>query len=79
MLNNLKKIHAFQSWDNFLGTLKFFRYNPHSIPGLSDLMCKLGRHDYQVSSVNRRARLVMLECFYCLHRKQTAPMNKWPK
>ncbi len=54
---------------NILKGWKFFYYNPHSTPGLCNLICKLGRHDLSVVYMNKQTNQVLLECFYCQKRK----------
>jgi hypothetical protein len=51
-------------WDDFMSTVNFFRFNPHSIPGIVQLLCKMGRHDYLPTEILGH-NYVMLECFYC--------------
>ena len=70
MLNNLKKIYAFQSWDNFKETINFFKHNPHSIPGIAQLICKLGRHDYRIIHTNMWSKISILKCRHCSHQTQ---------
>lgn len=48
-----------------------FRTNWHSHPWLSKLMCWCGRHDYEFVEANGNTGT--LECFYCLHRKNSTP------
>jgi hypothetical protein len=71
----IKHIKAFiknkGDWEYLTSTLKFFKYNPHAIPGIEQLLCKMGRHDYEVHSVDRTSNKVLLECFYCLHKKSS--------
>ena len=54
-----------------ISTFKFFRYNPHAIPGIDKIICALGRHDYEVHSFDSANKKVLLECFYCLHKKSS--------
>ena len=59
------------TWDNLRYTLKFYKFNPHSIPGVSHLLCKIGRHDYEAVGLDLKKKYIMLECFYCFHRKNS--------
>lgn len=66
-IKSLKK--NYPDWDSFMSTVNFYRFNPHSTPGIAQLLCKLGRHDYEAVEVDRVHYSVILECFYCCHRK----------
>lgn len=55
-------------WNDFKANLNFYRFNPHSIPFVSKLLCKMGRHDFELMKVLDKDSVV-LECFYCLHKK----------
>ena len=60
----------FQKFNDLKATLMFFRHNPHSIPGIRDLLCKMGRHDYEAISLSDfNLSGCILECFYCQRRK----------
>lgn len=48
------------SWKS---TLLFYRFNPHAIPGIKQLLCKMGRHDYMAEEIKENG--VILTCFYC--------------
>jgi len=63
---------------NLLGALRFYRNNHHRIPIIRNLLCKMGRHDYEVFDVNpsdyhidKDGYLVSLKCFYCDSVKST--------
>lgn len=62
-------------FEKYLSALRFFRYNPHSTPVISSLFCKMGRHDYEYFETlyddQGDADGAILECFYCLHRKDS--------
>lgn len=58
----------YPTWDDFMATVHFYKFNPHSIPGIAQLLCKLGRHDYEAYSITLPNR-VTLECFYCGKKK----------
>jgi hypothetical protein len=58
-------------FEDVLSTLRFFRYNPHSIPGIRNLLCKLGRHDFEAEKLNGTETGVILRCFYCEHKKNS--------
>lgn len=62
-------IKEFRDWDDFMSTVNFYRFNPHSIRFVSRLMCKMGRHDYEALSFNKNTNCVTLECFYCGQEK----------
>jgi len=62
-------------WDNFIGSLRFYRYNIHSIPLISNLLCKIGRHDFEAMSGN--SSFALLECFYCEHKKRSHYPNQY--
>ena len=57
----------YHDWDDFMSTVNFFRFNPHALPGIRQLLCKMGRHDYM--PISALSNYVELECFYCLRRK----------
>ena len=48
----------------------WFKDNWHSYPAISNIMCYLGRHDYEAVEVTY-GRVVLLQCFYCLHQKSS--------
>lgn len=54
----------------------YLRYNTnwHKHPWLSAIMCWFGRHDYEARFIAEDS--AMLECFYCLHRKNSFAPNK---
>ena len=56
-----------------LSTLNFYRFNPSRIPGIVQLLCKMGRHDFEADDVlyNDYCRIVgaKLKCFYCFHER----------
>lgn len=58
---------SFYDWADFMSTVTFYRCNPHAIPGIAQLLCKMGRHDYEFVAAN--GDYGILECFYCLRRK----------
>ena len=60
-----------QKWDDFIYSINFYRFNPHSIPIIRNLLCKMGRHDYEASSISPDRKWVLLECFYCLRKKKS--------
>jgi hypothetical protein len=64
MTNVLK--HTIRDW-------KFYRYlgNWHKHPWISALMCKMGRHDYELNKSFPEKKTVELECWYCGHTKST--------
>jgi len=66
MYNNL----MLQDWleNSSFGYLRFID-NWHKYPPVSKILCKIGRHDYEPSSVE--GKWVMLYCFYCGHRKKS--------
>ena len=45
--------------------------NWHKHPVISKIMCKLGRHDYEGYEIIPNQKVVMLNCFYCDHKKQS--------
>lgn len=53
-----------------IAELRFYKYNPHSIPGVRQLLCKMGRHDYEAVGVDSD-RCVLLRCFYCERPKRS--------
>jgi hypothetical protein len=59
IIDKIKKIDI----DDVTSKVNFYRYNPHAIPGVKDLLCKLGRHDYEAHS--EQDNKVVLQCFYC--------------
>lgn len=61
---------TFFDWDDFMSTVNFYRFNPHKLPPVSRLLCKMGRHDYEPSAVLGPDH-VMLECVYCLQKKSS--------
>lgn len=70
-----RKLEEFKYWwrDGFMPTFGFFISNPHSIPAVSRLICKMGRHDFEGDKVkyNKKGAPVGVEliCFYCEHRE----------
>lgn len=62
-------IRNYSNWDDFMSTVNFYKLNPHSIPGITQLLCKMGRHDYEAVKVDKIHKRIILECFYCLHKK----------
>jgi len=62
MLHSIEKVVEKLSWCMMVG-------NWHKITLISKVMCKMGRHDYEVKRV--RGGVVMLECFYCLRKKRS--------
>ncbi len=63
-----------QKWDDFIHSMSFYRFNPHSLPIIRNVLCKMGRHDYEASSIKLLPdgkSWVLLECFYCLHKKKS--------
>ena len=52
-------------------SLRYYKYNVHSIPGISHLLCRIGRHDYEV--LDAGLAYAILECFYCGHKKTSYP------
>jgi hypothetical protein len=61
----------FQKFEDLKSTLRFFRYNPHSIPGIRAFLCRMGRHDYEATSLNLTETGAILRCFYCQHKKNS--------
>lgn len=59
----------YPQWDDLKHSITFYRWNPHSIPVVSNLLCKLGRHDYEPLYLNKDKKSIVLECFYCQRRK----------
>ncbi len=43
--------------------------NLHKKRFVRDLLCWMGRHDYEAVRID--GRYVVLECFYCLHGKKS--------
>lgn len=62
----------YENWEDFMSTVNFYRYNPHSIPIISRLLCKMGRHDYEPAELDKVNKRVILECFYCQRRKSSS-------
>jgi len=64
--NNL----MFDDWleNSSFGYLRFID-NWHKQPTISKILCKIGRHDYEPLSIDDK--WVLLECFYCGHRKKS--------
>lgn len=60
--------NLFDKLEDFKRMYTFFKVNPHKIPGIKKLLCKLGRHDFELGKV-KSFKCVELYCFYCLHRK----------
>jgi hypothetical protein len=65
----------YENWEDFMSTVNFFRFNPHSIPGICQLLCKMGRHDYEAAELDKEKKSVILECFYCQRRKSSSGYN----
>lgn len=63
-----------KSWDDIKATLYFYRFNPHSIPFIKSLFCKMGRHDFELMKVLNN-HSATLECFYCSNKK-TSTISK---
>jgi hypothetical protein len=61
-------------WEDIKSTFYFYRFNPHSIPLISKLLCKMGRHDFELMKVIN-GKSVVLECFYCLREKRSNLSN----
>lgn len=43
--------------------------NIHKKRFIRDLLCKIGRHDFE--AVRIEGRWARLECFYCLHQRKS--------
>jgi hypothetical protein len=71
----IKKYRGWSDWEDFMGTVNFYRFNPHSIPIISNLLCKMGRHDYEPAELDKVRKSVILECFYCQRRKSSTGYN----
>lgn len=65
----------YPQWDDIIHSVIFYRYNPHSIPYISKIMCNLGRHDFEPLEVHGDNKSVTLECFYCQKRKKSQVMR----
>jgi len=52
-----------------MSSVNFYRFNPHSIPPVSKLLCRMGRHDYEAYRFIKAKNQVILECFYCGREK----------
>ena len=54
----------------------YHRTNWHKYPPISQLMCWLGRHDFEPVDpgieVTGRSAWITLKCFYCDHRKNSS-------
>lgn len=61
-------VKNYSDWDDFMSTVNFYRFNPHSIPAVSKLLCRMGRHDFMPCEVLANDHVV-IECFYCLRKK----------
>jgi hypothetical protein len=81
----LNKLEKFKYWwhDQFMPTFGFYQSNPHSIPGIRELLCKMGRHDYEARKIryNRKGAPdgLELECLYCEHKKSSGLPRKEKK
>lgn len=52
------------NWEYIKSKFYFYKFNPHAIPGVSKLICRMGRHDYEACAI-LGPRYVKLKCFYC--------------
>lgn len=57
---------------NWRDSFGFYRHrtNWHKHPLVTKFLCWMGRHDYEPAKVIASDR-VLLECFYCLQRKDS--------
>ena len=76
------------NWDKFIFRLQYlpneigyykFQDNWHNLPYLSQLLCKIGRHDYEALAVGKgkksSKREVVLICMPCGHLKTSTVIN----
>lgn len=75
MKYNLKYLKSFiknnSSLEDFSSTLGYYRHNLHTIPGIQELLCKMGRHDYEGIDYDAKHNNILLECFYCQKMKSS--------
>jgi hypothetical protein len=47
-----------------MATVTFYRHSPHKIPFISETLCRIGRHDFELKKVLNKNN-AELYCFYC--------------
>ena len=56
--------------NELIPTINYCKFNPDCIPGIKELICKMGRHDYEPEKLINCSN-VELRCVWCAQAKHS--------